>query len=50
MKDEMRTEEFLRIIKDEEMMLVEPLTGRVVIDYIKRSYVIYEGFIRDAGI
>jgi tripartite-type tricarboxylate transporter receptor subunit TctC len=45
----MKAETFKRIAKDQEL-LMDPLIGKALLDYIKRSHVLFEGFIKEAGI
>jgi tripartite-type tricarboxylate transporter receptor subunit TctC len=46
----MKQETFRRVAKDQELLLTEPLTGRALNDYLKKCYLLYEQFIKDAGI
>ena len=48
--DGMKQETFRRVAKDQELLLTEPLTGRALNDYLKKCYLLYEQFIKDAGI
>jgi tripartite-type tricarboxylate transporter receptor subunit TctC len=48
--DGMRQETFRRVAKEQELLLTEPLTGQALNDYLKKCYLLYETFIKDAGI
>jgi tripartite-type tricarboxylate transporter receptor subunit TctC len=48
--DGMKQETFRRVAKDQELLLAEPLTGKALNDYLKKCYLLYEKFIKDAGI
>jgi len=48
--DGMKQETFRRVAKEQELLLVEPLTGRALNDYLGKCYLLYEKFIKDAGI
>jgi tripartite-type tricarboxylate transporter receptor subunit TctC len=48
--DGMKQETFRKVAKDQELLLTEPLTGKALNDYLKKCYLLYEKFIRDAGI
>jgi len=48
--DGMKQETFRRVAKDQELLLTEPLTGKALNDYLKKCYLLYEQFIKDAGI
>jgi len=46
----MKQETFRRVAKEQELLLAEPLTGRTLNDYLRKCYLLYEQFIKDAGI
>jgi tripartite-type tricarboxylate transporter receptor subunit TctC len=48
--DGMKQETFRKVAKDQEILLTEPLTGKALNDYLKKCYLLYEQFIKDAGI
>ncbi len=48
--DGMKQEIFRKVAKDQELLLTEPLTGKALNDYLKKCYLLYERFIKDAGI
>jgi tripartite-type tricarboxylate transporter receptor subunit TctC len=48
--DGMKQETFRRVAKEQELLLAEPLTGRTLNDYLRKCYLLYEQFIKDAGI
>jgi tripartite-type tricarboxylate transporter receptor subunit TctC len=44
-----KAEAFNRIAKTLELFPPDPLTGTALLDSIKKSYVLYEGFIKEVG-
>ncbi len=46
----MKRDVFKAVAKMQELLLVEPLTGKTLMDYIRKCYVLYEQFIKEAGI
>jgi tripartite-type tricarboxylate transporter receptor subunit TctC len=47
--DGMKTEAFNKLAKTLELFALDPLTGTALLDSVKKSYVLYEGFIKEVG-
>ena len=48
--DGMKHEAFRRVAKEQELLLAEPLTGKALLDYLKKWHLLFEQFIKEAGI
>lgn len=48
--DGMKSEKFQTVAKEQELMLTEPLVGKGLLDYVKKSYFIYDRVTKEAGI
>ncbi len=46
----MKQDAFQRVAKEQELISTDPLTGKALLDYLKKWYGLYEQFIKDAGI
>ena len=45
----MKQEKFIKIAKDQDLNITEPLTGKAFLDYLKKYYLIYEEMTKEAG-
>ena len=41
---------FMKVAEDNELIMREPLTGKALNDYLRKTYLSYETFIKEAGI
>lgn len=48
--ERMKQETFKKAAKDQELLLTEPLTGQALVDYLKKNNLIFEQYIKEAGI
>lgn len=48
--DGKKTETFRMAAKNQELLLTEPLTGKNLFEYLKKCYLLYEQYIKEAGI
>jgi tripartite-type tricarboxylate transporter receptor subunit TctC len=48
--DGMKTEAFNKLAKNLELFLTEPLTGKPLLDTVKKTYLLYEGFTKETGV
>ena len=46
----MTQERFKRVAKDQELLLTEPLTRKPLVDYLRKRNLLYEQYIKEAGI
>ncbi len=48
--DGTKQETFRRVAKEQDLPSLEPLTGKALLDYLKKYFLLYEQFIKEAGI